>query len=73
MVRQDRTAGKLGDDRRVDAGELGVIHKEPRFPGPPHRRGLDRCLFGVGVVNPASSATPLAPRKAFVKLYCCRL
>ena len=48
MVRQDRAAGKLGDDRRVDAGELGVIHKEPRFSGPPHRRGLDRRLFGVG-------------------------
>ena len=28
---------------------------------------------GSGVVKPASSATPLAPMNALVKLYCCRL
>ena len=38
---------QLGDDRRVDAGELGVIHEEPGFPRPPDGRSLDSRFLGV--------------------------
>ena len=31
MIRQDSAAGQLGDDRRVDAGELRVIHEEHAY------------------------------------------
>ena len=47
MIRQDRAAGQLGDDRRVDAGELRVIHEEPGFSRPAHDRGLDSRFLGV--------------------------
>ena len=48
MIRQDRAAGQLGDDRRVDAGELRVIHEEPGLSRPAHDRGLDSRFLGVG-------------------------
>ena len=48
MIRQDSAAGQLGDDRRVDAGELRVIHEEPGFSRPAHDRGLDSRFLGVG-------------------------
>ena len=61
---------QVRDDRRVNFSKFGVIHKEPAFPGAADGSGLYRCFLGSGVVKPASSATPLAPMNALVKLYC---
>ena len=47
MIRQDGAAGQLGDDRRVDAGELRVIHEEPGFSRP----ALDARYVTNGVAH----------------------
>ena len=65
MIRQDRAAGQLGDDRRVDAGELRVIHKEPGFSRPVHDRGLDSRFLGVGGRESCVQRHAVGPQERF--------
>lgn len=65
MIRQDRAAGQLGDDRRVDAGELRVIHEEPGFSRPAHDRGLDSRFLGVGCRESCVQRHAVCPQERF--------
>lgn len=65
MIRQDRAAGQLGDDCRVDAGELRVIHEEPGFSRPAHDRGLDSRFLGVGGRESCVQRHAVCPQERF--------
>ena len=65
MIRQDRAAGQLGDDRRVDAGELRVIHEEPGFSRPAHDRGLDSRFLGVRCRESCVQRHAVCPQECF--------
>ena len=65
MIRQDSATGQLGDDRRVDAGELRVIHEEPGFSRPAHDRGLDSRFLGVRSRESCVQRHAVCPQERF--------